>query len=73
MQSHLPVRPQLVRTSSITELAQLGEEIIWRNHRSTPALNGLEDKPGDIAHGGLVEILVVEGEVGIGVDAAIGF
>ena len=61
------------KASVIAELAQLGEEIIWRNHRSTPALDWLEDETGDIAHGGLVQILVVEGKVGIGVDAAIGF
>ena len=60
------------QSSVIAELAQLGEEIIWGNHRSAPTLNWFEDESSDITHGGLVQILVVKGEVGIGVDAAIG-
>jgi hypothetical protein len=53
---------------SSQNLRNLGKKSSGRHDRAAPALNGFEDKTGDGANRGLVEVLAVEFDVLVGVD-----
>ena len=56
----------------VAELAQLGEEVVRRHDRAAPALDRLEHEAGHVADRALVDVLVVERDVLVGVDRAVG-
>src|SRR5262249_26042636 len=55
----------------IAVLAKLGKEIIGRHHRTGPTLNRFQNESRDVVDRSLIEVLVVEGDVLIGVHCTI--
>ena len=56
----------------VAEPAELGEEIVGRHDRPAPALDRLQDEPGDVVDRRPVDVLAVEIEVLVGVDRPVG-
>ena len=56
----------------VAVLPQLGEEIVGRHDGAAPALDRLQHEAGHVADGALLDVLVVEGDVLVGVDRAVG-